>query len=360
MAFTQALYYPWIDIKENVWLKNALLYWDKIHTIVPESVQKPYNNRVSEEFFDANCIIPLKVNSRMDIIKKSGLEFLNYFRTPDGIKILSTNYENSKSAIYSDKLSEEFMGYGIYFDKMSHFLINELQYNVSQNNKKIFFKQNIANLYMSILATHLAEKKGISLLTNEMDFNKFANTFRLNPSSNGSKRNKIIKLDTSDFNEGILSEIILKRIYINPETSVKKIIDFRSKHKDELGRFRTEVSRLCDILDFTSEPDNISQQINDIVINEIKPSINDLQSALSAFRIKHVIGGVMQISFASISKTSIPALALGPVLGPIALFAAIGASIVCQGILYNKKRKKIISENPYSYLLSVNQKIGYI
>ncbi len=350
----------WIDIKESVWLKNALLYWDKIHTIVPESIRKPYNNRVTEEFFDANCIIPYKVNSQMGIIKESGLEFLKYFKSPEGIKILTTAYSDNKNAIYKDKMSEEIFDYHIYNDKMSHFLIRELQRNFTRERDKILMDKNIANIYMPILATKLAESNGVSLLTNEIDFNKFTNSFRLKYNTNYSRRTNASDQESMVWNEGIMSEIILKRIYINPETSVKKIVDFRNKHKDELGRFRTEVSRLCDVLDFKREPGNITQQINDIVINEIKPSINDLQNALSAFRIKHIIGGVMQISFASISKTSIPALALGPVFGPIALFAAIGASIVCQGILYNKKRKKIISENPYSYLLSVNQKIGYV
>jgi hypothetical protein len=38
MAFTKSLYYPWIEIKDEAWLKNAFLYWDTIQTIVPESV----------------------------------------------------------------------------------------------------------------------------------------------------------------------------------------------------------------------------------------------------------------------------------------------------------------------------------
>ena len=31
-----ALYYPFIDIQNEKWLKTALLYWDEIRTIVPE------------------------------------------------------------------------------------------------------------------------------------------------------------------------------------------------------------------------------------------------------------------------------------------------------------------------------------
>lgn len=41
-AFTRALYYPFIDIQNSDWLKTAVLFWDCISTIVPESHQHPY------------------------------------------------------------------------------------------------------------------------------------------------------------------------------------------------------------------------------------------------------------------------------------------------------------------------------
>lgn len=38
MSFTKALYYPTIDILNEDWLKTAVLFWDEINTIVPESM----------------------------------------------------------------------------------------------------------------------------------------------------------------------------------------------------------------------------------------------------------------------------------------------------------------------------------
>ncbi len=43
MAFTKSLYYPWIDIREDSWIKNAALYWNEIQTIVPRSIESPYS-----------------------------------------------------------------------------------------------------------------------------------------------------------------------------------------------------------------------------------------------------------------------------------------------------------------------------
>ncbi len=43
---TQALFYPWIDIRDEAWLKTSLLYWDSVRTIVPESIDAPYSTEV--------------------------------------------------------------------------------------------------------------------------------------------------------------------------------------------------------------------------------------------------------------------------------------------------------------------------
>jgi hypothetical protein len=37
-----ALYYPHIDIEDGAWLRSAVLFWDEIKTISPNSVKKPY------------------------------------------------------------------------------------------------------------------------------------------------------------------------------------------------------------------------------------------------------------------------------------------------------------------------------
>lgn len=36
--FTSALYYPYILIPDNLWLRRAILYWDSINPIIPRKV----------------------------------------------------------------------------------------------------------------------------------------------------------------------------------------------------------------------------------------------------------------------------------------------------------------------------------
>ena len=40
------LYYPSMDIKDGIWLRNAMLYWDKIHSIVPNQFDADYSPEV--------------------------------------------------------------------------------------------------------------------------------------------------------------------------------------------------------------------------------------------------------------------------------------------------------------------------
>jgi hypothetical protein len=64
MAFTKALYYPEIDIEDELWLKDAMLYWEEIQTIVPSSIRQPYKTSTAQEFYEEGLlyILPRKAS----------------------------------------------------------------------------------------------------------------------------------------------------------------------------------------------------------------------------------------------------------------------------------------------------------
>ncbi|KGF73878.1 hypothetical protein DO97_05815 [Neosynechococcus sphagnicola sy1] len=88
MAFTTALYYPWIDVRDESWLKNALLYWENIRTIVPESIDAPYTTRTAKEAYEAELLQPLYVESRMQVIDELTDDVLKYLESPEGAEVL--------------------------------------------------------------------------------------------------------------------------------------------------------------------------------------------------------------------------------------------------------------------------------
>jgi len=66
----QALFYPWIEIKDDQWFKTSSLYWDKFRTIVPESMSNPYNTDSTIALFDEGLLQPLRVRSDLDEIEE--------------------------------------------------------------------------------------------------------------------------------------------------------------------------------------------------------------------------------------------------------------------------------------------------
>lgn len=62
-AFSNALYYPTIEIRDTDWLKTALLFWDSISTIVPEQVKEPYREYDTQYLADINFLRSLTINS---------------------------------------------------------------------------------------------------------------------------------------------------------------------------------------------------------------------------------------------------------------------------------------------------------
>ncbi|MBI1745289.1 MAG: hypothetical protein HYR55_01725 [Acidobacteria bacterium] len=62
----QALFYPWIDLRDEAWLKTSLLYWDSVRTIVPESVDAPYSTDTGRALEAAGFLVPLRIHSGMD------------------------------------------------------------------------------------------------------------------------------------------------------------------------------------------------------------------------------------------------------------------------------------------------------
>ena len=57
------LYYPYIKIEDGKWLRNAILYWDKIASIVPSIDYDEYHSSEVDFLEDQGMYIP--VNPRI-------------------------------------------------------------------------------------------------------------------------------------------------------------------------------------------------------------------------------------------------------------------------------------------------------
>jgi len=132
----QALFYPYIDINDEQWLKTSLLYWDEIRTIVPETIKNPYQSNTTEALYDMELLTPIRVNSNMNEIEDLAESVLAYLSTNEGSRIVASNGQQN-SIIHSEKLPYQLRDFTrIHPEKLPFRIREELSYifkEVDQN-----------------------------------------------------------------------------------------------------------------------------------------------------------------------------------------------------------------------------------
>ena len=148
-----ALYYPYIDITDPALIKTAALYWDKIQTIVPRSIDNPFNRACSREAYKENFLEERYVDPHDEAVESAGLEFIEdinnepiqkhlikRLRPPFSYRNKST-YSGGPLPTHLKKFSPIFM------DKISSMLRRELE--LTSENKS-FNKKGVHNIIVEV------------------------------------------------------------------------------------------------------------------------------------------------------------------------------------------------------------------
>jgi len=352
MGFTKALYYPTIDITNAEWLKNAILFWDEISTIVPFSISNPYQQDTTRYLADEGILKPIIVNPKLDIVKDLTSDTVNYLNTNEGFELL-TQQGRRHSTIHPDRLSGD-LGhlFDIHPDKLPYIIQNYLEQTLTTGG---FFRVNpgFADFYMTLLANKICQIKSVALLTDNNLTSNLTDKVRLdNQVAIKSGNDKRIRLA-----QGLLTNLIIQGIKVDPSSTLQDIVKFRQKHRDELGLFRTNIAKLTQNVSQEKPFEAIRQEVEDIYNDEFLPAYNNFKKALSGSGIKWVSDNFLKISLISTSAAALPVALLGLAI-PQALIAGAGVSLITSLISYNEDKKEKLRMNPYSYLLSINRKLS--
>ncbi|MFI3198390.1 MAG: hypothetical protein QX196_08725 [Methylococcaceae bacterium] len=368
----QALFYPYIDIKDEQWLKTSLLYWDELCTIVPKSIDNPYNSNLSRFLADEGILKPILVQSGMEEIEELAESVLTYLSTNEGARVVAMK-RNRGSVIHTEKLPNSFNRFvHIHQDKLPNMVRNELMHIYGSNREDSWLTVDggFADFYMTLLATKLSERTGASLVTADSMANDLAiainldaplgqevsNIFGHEDRYNQARRYEVFghrRNRPSAVAEGLLANLAISKITISSETSIQDLIEFKNQHSDELGRFHTAIRGLCSGIDGNIPIEALQERVSTIYRNEVQPSISDLKSALDGKNIKWIAQGLMGLSCISVGPYS--ALAVSGLSTPVALLATAGLSLAAMGVLYNTEKHEHERNNPFAYLLSAQQ-----
>lgn len=369
MAFTKSLYYPWIDVLDEAWLKSAALYWDIIQTIVPEAIKRPYSTKTARQLQDQGILVPLRVRSDLHEIEDLTYDVLTYLRSQEGMELLA-GANRHHVYLHPDKLPNSVQHLARMHPEKLPFEIRHMleESGLSRPSRNGFLevRDEFAIFYMTLLATRLAESIGAGLVTSSPLPHRLSLRAKTDSQMTdiiGSSERHGYEFHLyeerrsvrRELGQGMLVELILEEIAVDPKTPVERIIKYRNDHATELGRFRTKVGELTSSLPENAPLQAMRQQVSDLYINQVKPAIDDLKNSLTSSRIKWLTSGWMKLAFISAGSSSV--LAGMGLATANALLVGAGISLIGSGILYNVAKRDSLRANPYSYLMSLQKEM---
>lgn len=372
---SQALYYPWIDIRDEAWLKASLLYWDSLRTIVPESIDDPYSTETGRALQSAGFLTPIRVHSHMEEIEELADDALNYLSTAEGAELLISGEQSRRHEIHVEKLPYKLGRLAeIHPEKLPmeiRHLLKDWAYRSRRGNEWLRVDDGFANFYMTLLANKLSDRVGARLLTSIPAADRLALAARLDAQLSGlvpwgvhgrsrrwheyeafGRRRRMPR----HLAPGMLASLTLERIGIDADTPIDRLLEFKESHRDELALFRTKVEELAASVDADLPLEALRQRIAELHDNQVAPAITNLKQALEGRRIRWISEGLLKIAFLSAGSSSM--LVAAGLAVPTALLAGAGLSLIVSGTMYNVDKRDSLRGNPYAYMLSVERDLA--
>lgn len=354
---SSVLYYPTIDVENEQWLRNAILFWDTIQTIVPISIKDPYKSKFSKNLHAEGILQPLVVSPDMEDIEEISSIAEDYITDPSGVSVLFPNMPSFENSAQLASISEEVQRFVelIHYDKLPSML--RVCFD-ADSPRWIPVHKEFAKFYITLLASHLANQRGIGIVTESNVADQLAITIRKgrpivtndNAFYRPRRRRNLVPMELS---KGMLVELVLENIVLPANISVKEILKFKKEHAEELALFRQEINKLVSTLPVDMPLEALRLQVSDIYISNVKPALKSLKDSLALRSWDTALQGFLKTSFFAVGPTSAAVYAGMP--SSVALLAGTGVSLISSGVQVFHKRQELMNNNPYSYLLSLNK-----
>lgn len=359
MPFKRALYYPHIDINDDTWLKNALLFWEEVCTIVPESVEEPYTNDTSRYFSDQSLLSPLVVNPRMEEIEALAETAIDHLFSQESITLYASPQRNDFANIHPDKLPRDIQRFiDIHPDKLPVLLNNIYKtLNNDGNNGWMRVPARFGYYYMTILAANLAGHRGLSLVTNQGAAEQLANSVRFDlagaltghyPLYPYLHRRHRHRRNATALAEGIITRLLLDGFGVPPDTPAPQIVSFRRNYQDELNRFKRELNQLIRVAELNEPYEEIVHQAESLY-NDVVQALSDLKQALKGTLTTNLTRAVLQLCFVAVPAT-LGAVTYTGASPAMPLILGTGLSLTASSVFYNVQKEAMLRNSPYSYL----------
>lgn len=222
------LYYPTIKIKDGTWLRNAILYWDKVSSIVPGMNFDDFNSIEIEYLEDAGIyepIYPFELQEKPDLCEEFceqvKMNLLHDKRAISNRRVSHVHVEkvNMTNMVHIDKTPERILDY----------LLDEGIAKRNCDGTWINMNTQDADIYMATLAKYLAKVHRNTEIGTDSGIKFFY------PYSRGKGE--------KDVEKQVYLDVALQKILPVPYMNIplSDIIDFRKRYERELNCFRRRI-----------------------------------------------------------------------------------------------------------------------
>ena len=180
-AYTKALFYPSIDIKTTDWLKKALLFWDHISTIVPDSLFDPYRRSDTRYLESEGVLSPIMINHNDSAVIGIADEVLRFLHTSVGQMVLRNQFDTQRFN-WRHRCEQMEDVYKLKFASAVRDTIREMIQLTGCgffNEEKFTVSSSFAEYYMSLLANRISEERSLALVTDSNIASTFSEIIRL-------------------------------------------------------------------------------------------------------------------------------------------------------------------------------------
>lgn len=321
-APVKALYYPFIEIQSEDWLKCALLYWEGIKRIVPHEGYRVSDSGPIAELVEAGIVENVAAGPYTETIAK---EFLDQPRK-------SHDEVVAEARIHREKLAPSVIA-----------MLLE-QGHAIQEGDWLLVNPGTADDYMYILANAISRAENAPTVT---DY--FSNTVRRAKQEYG--------INYGVEHEGKPSGMRLAWIacpFPEPSAlghlSLQDVLKFREAHGPERRAFRDAIHRLGSSLSDLTSAKAVRDTLDDQSA-DIRERIKEQRETLAALNIKTL---ALSLSL-SVPSAITGVLAGSPVIGAIAGAAGLSVAAINIFAARREERKRARSAFPYHYLLSIEE-----
>jgi hypothetical protein len=346
------LYYPDIEPDDGAWLRQALLYWDRVACIFPNEFESSESSNLTRpymrELFNARAIKPYYpdgIQSQDDDLSSAFCEELVQKLEDPHFQALMARTRFDSTQLPRVKIFASKVGHQAFDVLQRHRLIEG---NIERQKSETYLVEaRAAHLYMALLAKYLAQKDHENATVIGTDTPEHQEI---------SLRSTSGQLDRIS-----CAQLSLKALPVpRDDVDLLRIVEFKEKNRDSLLRFRREYTALQEAL--AKCPDKESANETLVSFQEkIESGTKDLRKDLASENINTVLGTVKTIISSELIKALekigwfglVAGAVVGHVAVPGAVIAAAGLTsfeLLRFGVERHKVRSDALNKSGFAFL----------